>query len=388
MSAITDQIVAPLKKAVSDKQRAANQANAQKSTGPRTDRGKASSRRNAVKDGLTGDGVVLPDDLEAEVQAEIAVFAAKFQPADDYEHRLIRQAAIGSVRFERLQKAQAARLALHRTRATRTWDETRAAEVLDLANLLLDDPAEATRRLQRTAEGCDYLWDSWDELKSKLDDLGSWDDYELASALRLLGWSTLPRATDDGPAALLAGTALGMRPDRSAFARFLGIEPHELTADDPSIEDYRTNLSELIVDEMDRLRTLGDDLWDRYDAPDRAGARQRAWVDTSPEGQLLYRYDRDATRLIDRSLRELETRRKAESAPAATSRVSPRQIEPKPAPPAKKPAWSGSPGQSGYEQIAREAQAQNQPILAGVLGAIAARYTPDYEPDPTLESPV
>ncbi|MEO6811394.1 MAG: hypothetical protein ABI353_19970, partial [Isosphaeraceae bacterium] len=102
MSAIAEQIVAPLKKTISDKQMAANKANAQKSTGPRTDRGKSSSRRNAVKDGLTGDGVVLPTDLEAEVRAEMAIFAAKFLPTDDYEHRLIRQAAIGSVRFERL----------------------------------------------------------------------------------------------------------------------------------------------------------------------------------------------------------------------------------------------------------------------------------------------
>ncbi|MEO6807618.1 MAG: hypothetical protein ABI353_00705, partial [Isosphaeraceae bacterium] len=314
---------------------------------------------------------------------------AKFLPTDDYEHRLIRQAAIGSVRFERLQQAQDARLALHRSTAVRTWDETRAAEVQELATLLLDDPAEATRRLQRTAEGCDYLWDAWDDLKTTLDDVGSWDDDELASAVRLFGWSTLPKATDRGPAALITGSALGVRSDRSAFARFLQIEPDQLNASDPSREVCLAGLSKAIIEEMDRLRTLADQLWDRYDAPDRAGASQRARVDTSLEGQRLYRYDRDATRLIDRSLRELETRRKAE--PAAPSRVSPRRIEPsptpKPASPAK-PGWNGSPGAAGYEKMAQDALAQNQPILASVLSPIGARHSPEYVPDPTLESPV
>ncbi|MEO6809858.1 MAG: hypothetical protein ABI353_12160 [Isosphaeraceae bacterium] len=387
MSAIAEQIVAPLKKVVSDKQMAANKANAQKSTGPRTAQGKASSRRNAVKGGLTGDGIVMPEDLEAEVQAEITIFAARFQPTDDYEHRLIRQAAVGSVRFDRLQKAQDARLALHRTTATRTWDETRAAEVLELADLLMDDPAEATRRLQRTAEGCDYLWDAWDDLKTRLDDVGEWDDDKLAFALRLLGWSTLPNVLDNDPAAILAGVALGVRDDRSAFARFLELTPDQLDTHAPLFEDCQTRLTDIIVEEMDRLRTLADQLWDRYDAPDRAGASQRAWVDTSLEGQRLYRYDRDATRLIDRSLRELETRRKADDLHPAPTKTAARQIEPKPAAPTKS-NWKGAPGAEGYQKMAQDALAQNKPILASLFSAIGARYIPDHEPDLTLESPV
>ena len=45
---------------------AANQANAQLSTGPKTTEGKASSSRNALKTGLTGRTMILPKD-----QAEI-----------------------------------------------------------------------------------------------------------------------------------------------------------------------------------------------------------------------------------------------------------------------------------------------------------------------------
>jgi hypothetical protein len=43
---------------VSDRQIAANRFNAQKSTGPRTQKGKRRSRRNAFRHGMTAEGVV------------------------------------------------------------------------------------------------------------------------------------------------------------------------------------------------------------------------------------------------------------------------------------------------------------------------------------------
>ena len=46
----------------SPKQLAANQANSQLSTGPKTPEGKATSSLNAVKTGLTGRTVLLPGD--------------------------------------------------------------------------------------------------------------------------------------------------------------------------------------------------------------------------------------------------------------------------------------------------------------------------------------
>ncbi len=47
------------KKTVTDAVRAANQANAQSSTGPKTDRGKAHSRNNALRHGILARNVVL-----------------------------------------------------------------------------------------------------------------------------------------------------------------------------------------------------------------------------------------------------------------------------------------------------------------------------------------
>src|SRR5947199_141090 len=50
----------------------ANQANAKLSTGPRTAEGKERSRANALKHGLTGAGVVLPEADAAEVERRAA----------------------------------------------------------------------------------------------------------------------------------------------------------------------------------------------------------------------------------------------------------------------------------------------------------------------------
>ena len=44
---------------ISPERLAANRRNAQKSTGPRTAEGKAASRQNAFKHGMTGEGIVL-----------------------------------------------------------------------------------------------------------------------------------------------------------------------------------------------------------------------------------------------------------------------------------------------------------------------------------------
>lgn len=47
------------KKAVTDAVRATNRANARSSTGPRTDRGKAHSRNNALRHGILARNVIL-----------------------------------------------------------------------------------------------------------------------------------------------------------------------------------------------------------------------------------------------------------------------------------------------------------------------------------------
>ncbi len=88
----------------------ANQANAARSTGPRTEQGKEQSRRNALKHGLTGAGVVLPEADAAEVERRSATFARELEAAGEVGIALARRAALNSVRMERGADQQTAAL--------------------------------------------------------------------------------------------------------------------------------------------------------------------------------------------------------------------------------------------------------------------------------------
>ena len=71
-----------------EKQIAANRANAKKSSGPRTEAGKQRSRLNAVRHGLTGQVVVLPqEDIEA-YNKFTADIIATFETANPLEAQL------------------------------------------------------------------------------------------------------------------------------------------------------------------------------------------------------------------------------------------------------------------------------------------------------------
>ena len=80
---------------------AANRANSLKSTGPTSPSGKEQSRRNALKHGMTGAGVVLPNEDAAEVERRFAAFRSELQPSGEVGEALVRRAAICSVRMDR-----------------------------------------------------------------------------------------------------------------------------------------------------------------------------------------------------------------------------------------------------------------------------------------------
>jgi len=74
-----------------DAQNTANQANAQHSTGPRTEEGKAASSRNALKHGLTAKTTLMPDE-DAEVFAcFVAGMLASHDPFNAAETALVEE---------------------------------------------------------------------------------------------------------------------------------------------------------------------------------------------------------------------------------------------------------------------------------------------------------
>jgi hypothetical protein len=72
---------------------AANQKNAQLSTGPTSEAGKAKSSLNAVKSGLTGRTVLLPGDDAALYEAHVSQFTESYAPVGNDECNLVQSLA-------------------------------------------------------------------------------------------------------------------------------------------------------------------------------------------------------------------------------------------------------------------------------------------------------
>jgi hypothetical protein len=81
---------------------AANRANAQLSTGPKSDHGKAKASRNALKTGLTGHTVLLPEDDAAAYEDHVRRFFGEYGPSGDRERELVQSLADTQWRLSRI----------------------------------------------------------------------------------------------------------------------------------------------------------------------------------------------------------------------------------------------------------------------------------------------
>ena len=91
----------------------ANRENARRSTGPKTVEGKEKSRANSLKHGMTGAGIVLPEDDADEVERRAGEFLKETHATGEIGSALARLMALNSVRIERGADQQAAALSEH-----------------------------------------------------------------------------------------------------------------------------------------------------------------------------------------------------------------------------------------------------------------------------------
>ncbi len=102
---------------LSERRLAANRANAQLSTGPRTAAGKAVSSLNAVKTGLCGRAVLLADEEEARAyQEHVERVVAWWNPDNVEEHALVQSLADTQWRLESIPGLESALYARARQR--------------------------------------------------------------------------------------------------------------------------------------------------------------------------------------------------------------------------------------------------------------------------------
>lgn len=86
---------------------AANRRNAEKSTGPKSDRGKAAIGRNALGHGLTAERVICFDESEADFAAFAEGLRATLDPADPVETQLAERIALCAWRLRRAYRVEA-----------------------------------------------------------------------------------------------------------------------------------------------------------------------------------------------------------------------------------------------------------------------------------------
>ena len=121
---------------ISNKQLAANRLNAQKSTGPRTDEGKAIAKMNALRHGLLAQDVVLPGENESAFDELYENLREEFLPIGELEFCLVERIATSCWRLRRIGKVEAGIFEMQRSEADLQRAKSAEALRLDTHSLL------------------------------------------------------------------------------------------------------------------------------------------------------------------------------------------------------------------------------------------------------------
>ena len=276
---------------------AANRLNAARSTGPRTAGGKARSRMNALKHGLTGAGIALPVEDEAAVEARFLAIQEELAPQTVLGVFFAHQMALMTVRCQRAARQEAKAVASKIRRAPAEWDEARAAEADHLMGWIGAEPVAYRRKLMATPEGVDRLIDALMGLRSELDQPSVvWDFVHGQKLAAFFG-------TRESDIPLTRGRRLS----DAIQGNFTHIDPSEvehLTTDEAKRNWACDQMDGHIRAEVERLEAHRASLDLAGLRLDRAEAGERALFDAGKEATLARKYEAAATRELYRALRE------------------------------------------------------------------------------------
>ena len=276
---------------------AANQANARRSTGPRTEAGKARSRANAVKHGLTSAGVALPGEDAAQIEAQSLQAQEEFGPSTLAGMKLVRDVAALWVRQDRAREFEATALDRRVRRAADDFDQARQDRADGLIDAIETNPRAYHRALLAMPEGVDRLVDGLTML------LG-----EMTAPARV--WSQVHHKRLDALFGYRVGDLPWNRPTRFSRAvlgdfEAIGAAEVEHVEPDDRQEWATIQLIEAIQTEIERLEAHQATIDRDRIAEDRADAVALARFDPGPAGSLARRYVGAAARDLSRTLRDL-----------------------------------------------------------------------------------
>ena len=149
-------------------QLAANRRNGALSRGPVSSTGRSESRKNSLKHGLTGAGIVVPEEDAAEVDRRLAAFEAELRPSGGVERELVKRVALMTVRLDRSAEHEARAISHRMRHAVEAFDDGRLAEVENLLDWITSAPETNARRLRGSPEGLAKLIVAIEALRADL----------------------------------------------------------------------------------------------------------------------------------------------------------------------------------------------------------------------------
>jgi hypothetical protein len=322
----------------------ANRRNAKKSTGPKTEEGKARVRCNAFKHGLRARAImpVLPQENPRELEERTQQYLSDLQPRSAIELDLIRQAARLAYRIERAERIETAHLAGRVREATQVEEPSarQLERVRDLGRRLLyivqpedasypnppgnDDPAVFVRGLEETAEGRRWLLARWAEFRNLMSHKSWWGTAAMVRFIRLQGKQPIEAFYDpELNSIFLAWDVLAPKAIDTFWHLYKKstslVDPaynHLLNWDDLARrpQDAREAIAILLEVVDDHVGRLGDLLarHEAISAEEAAACADRAALDCSKEFERHRRYQSARTRELLRTLETLGRMRNSE----------------------------------------------------------------------------
>ena len=275
---------------------AANRRNAARSTGPRTAAGKARSRANAIKHGLTGAGVALPGEDAARIEAEFLQFQEDLQPTSLPAMKLARRLALLSVRLDRSERHTQACAERHARHAVANFDHARAEHADRLIDAIEAQPRAYRRALMATPEGVDRLIDGLAMLLGDMHaPMPAWSDDHHKRLDALFGYRVV-----DLP------WSRPTRFSRAVLGNFAAIGDAETAEVSPEERGGWAflRLIEAIEAEINHLIEHRGTLDHAAIAADRAAASDLTLFDADRPAELARRYETTTARQASQTLRD------------------------------------------------------------------------------------
>jgi hypothetical protein len=382
----------------------ANRKNSKRSTGPKTEAGKAMSKLNALKHGRRAKAVapVLPQEDPAELEDRIKQWVQDMRPEGAAERKLVERAAKPSFELDCLDRREADGRSRRVQEAQTKVDDETANTVCVLGRKLLamadrrdpptsgppqdDHPEASLRGLEGSAEGCRWLLDRWAELRHLFDRDVTLTSTDLYRLVRLQGKHHINAINDpDLNLQFLACEVLWPNfattfwkecyeltpPDDPGFGAFM--EWREIV-DRPASEEEALAVVNGVIDgriaRLEEMIRLYEEIADE-EAMERAVA---TLFDPGPEAEALRRrrstLTRELRQLIElirkmQAAREKRAAREGEAPAKRTCPVPPRDDgpsrEPCRPPAIANPDCGGKPRLTNAEHAARRDEGSNPP---------------------------